>query len=115
MIGHQRERQLVALPLVSPLNLPVAEVPLGRDLSVASAVAAGGTGPVHAYHRYRSNPHDSPTYNHNTTGDRSLSREDRNEIHFHSRFSLPFRARLHFEIAGGRRKRGKLGSPRSCR
>lgn len=109
MIGHQRERQLVALPLLTPLNPPVAEVPLGRRPvgSAASAAAAGGTGLAHADHRYRSNPNASLTYDHNITSDRSLCK-------FITRFTFtrallfPFRAQLRF--AGSWKKEEREGN-----
>lgn len=62
MIGHQRERQLVALSLVSPLKAPLARKSRLRStprLLVASAAATAGAvdaGRAHADHRYRSNP-----------------------------------------------------------
>jgi len=67
MIGHQRERQLVALPFLTPLNPRSRKFRLIDAWSTASAAFAGGTGLAHADHRYRFNPDASPTYDHNTT------------------------------------------------
>lgn len=71
MIGHQRERQLVALPLLlSPLNPPGCGISACLRLPMTSAAAAAVGGSVHTDHRYRANLNASPTYNHNAMSDR---------------------------------------------
>lgn len=102
MIGHQRERQLVALPLLlSPLNPLVAEFPPVCDyrwlqlllllLSVAPYTRIIVIELIWTLHQR--------IITIQWAIDEDLSWEDRNEIHFHSRSSLLFRARLHLGIA----------------